>query len=128
MSQVRLFQGQTVLEDDRRLCEYSLTEGTTISALFEPGVDNTIEVSIGHKTQKLTVSNSTSTLALKVQISDVMRCGTREAGDQTGRRYTRGCDAAAFLRNQGWIKTRCHKTVCRSNHTKQPWSHLVLVT
>ena len=33
-SQVRLLQGQTVLEDDRKLCEYLLPEGATISALF----------------------------------------------------------------------------------------------
>ena len=75
MSQVHLFQGKTVLVDDRKLRDYSLTEGATISSLFEPDVDITIEVSIGHKTQKLTVPNSTSVMALKVQISGVMRCG-----------------------------------------------------
>ena len=75
MSQVHLFQGKTVLDDERKLCEYSLIDGVTISALFEPDVDVAIEVSTGHQTHKMTVSNSTSVMALKVQISGVMRCG-----------------------------------------------------
>ena len=57
------------------MCEYSLPEGTTISALFEPDVDINIEVSTRHQTQELTVSNTTSVMVLKVQISGVMRCG-----------------------------------------------------
>ena len=71
-SQVRLLQGQTVLEDDRKLCEYSLPEGVTISALFEPDVDINIEVSIGLEIHNLALSNSTSIMALKVQICDLM--------------------------------------------------------
>ena len=63
------------MEDDRKLCEYSLPEGTTISALFEPDVDINIEVRTRHQTQELTVSNTTSVMVLKVQISGVMRCG-----------------------------------------------------
>ena len=63
------------MEDDRKLCEYSLPEGATISALFEPDVDINIEVSTRHQTQKLTVSNATSVMALKVQICGVMKCG-----------------------------------------------------
>ena len=63
------------MEDDRKLCEYSLPEASTISALFEPDVDINIEVSTHHQTQKLTVSNATSVMALKVQIYDIMRCG-----------------------------------------------------
>ena len=69
-----MLQGQTVLEDDRKLCQYSLPEGATISALFEPDVDINIEVNMGQKTQKLAVSNSTPIVALKVQICDLMRC------------------------------------------------------
>ena len=64
-SQVRLLQGQIVLDDDRKFCEYSIPEVATISALFEPDVDINIEVSTGHQRQKFTVANSTS----------VMRCG-----------------------------------------------------
>ena len=63
------------MEDDRKLCEYSLPEGATISALFEPDVDINIEFSTNHQSQKLTVSNATSVMALKVQIFGVMRCG-----------------------------------------------------
>ena len=63
------------MEDDRKLCEYSLPEGTTISALFEPDVDINIEVNTRHQMQKLTVSNATSVMALKAQICGVMRCG-----------------------------------------------------
>ena len=74
-SQVRLFQGQTVLEDDRKLCEYSLPDGATISALFEPDVDINVDVKSGQRVHKLTVSNTTSVMALKVQICGVMGCG-----------------------------------------------------
>ena len=63
------------MEDDRKLCEYSLPEGATISALFEPDVDINIEISTGHQSQKLTVSNTTSVMALKVQLCGVMKCG-----------------------------------------------------
>ena len=63
------------MEDDRKLCEYSLPEGTTISALFEPDVDINIEVSTRNQMQKLTVSNTMSVMALKVQICGVMRIG-----------------------------------------------------
>ena len=63
MSQVRLLlQDETVLDDDRKLCEYSLPEGTTISALSESDVDINIEISIGLELHKLTVSNSTSVM------------------------------------------------------------------
>ena len=75
MSQVRLLQGQTVLEDDRKLSQYSLPEGATISALFEPDVDINIEVNTGPQVHNLTVSNAKSIKALKVQISGVMSCG-----------------------------------------------------
>ena len=74
-SQVRLLQGQTVLDDDRKLCEYSIPEGATISALFEPDVDINIDVKTGHQRQKFTVSNATSVMAFKAQISGVMSCG-----------------------------------------------------
>ena len=63
------------MEDDRKLCEYSLPEGATISALFEPYADVDIEVIMGNQTQTLTVSNTTSVMALKAQICGVMRCG-----------------------------------------------------
>ena len=63
------------MEDDRKLCEYLLLEGATISALFEPDVDVDIEVSMGNQTQKITVSNTTTVMALKVQISGIMKCG-----------------------------------------------------
>ena len=69
-SQMRLFQGLTVLEDDRKLSDYSLPEGTTISALFEPDVDINIEVSTGQKVHKLIVSNATSIMTFKDQICD----------------------------------------------------------
>ena len=73
---MRLLYAQAPMRDDRKLSEYSIPEGSTISALFEPDVDINVEVSIiGHKTQKLTVPNSTSIMALKVQVSGVMRCG-----------------------------------------------------
>ena len=68
--QMRLFQGQTVLEDDRKLSDYSLPEGTTISALFEPDVDINIDVGTGQKVHKLIVSNATSIMAFKDQICD----------------------------------------------------------
>ena len=74
-SQVRLLQGQTVLEDDRKLCDYSLPEGATISALFEPDVDINIDVSTGLEVHNITVSNATSVKAIKVHICDVMSCG-----------------------------------------------------
>ena len=74
-SQVRLLQGQTILEDDRKLSQYLLPEGATISAILEPDVDINIEVSTGHQTHKMTVSNSRSVMALKVQICGIMRCG-----------------------------------------------------
>ena len=73
-AQVRLLQGQTVLEDDRKLCEYSLPEGATISALFEPDADINIEVSMGYQLHQLTVSKTTSIMALKLQVCEVMRC------------------------------------------------------
>ena len=72
---MRLLHAHAPMRDDRKLSEYSIPEGATISALLEPDVDINIEVSIGHKTQKLTVPNSTSAMALKVQISGVMKCG-----------------------------------------------------
>ena len=56
-----------------RLCEYSLPEGATISALFEPDVNINIEVSTGHRTQKFTVSNAISVMAFKTQICDVFK-------------------------------------------------------
>ena len=74
-STLRLLHAQAPMEDGRKLCEYSLSEGATISTLFEPDVDINIEVSTGHQTQKLTVSNSTSVMALKVQICGIMKCG-----------------------------------------------------
>ena len=74
-SAVRLLHAQAPMEDDRKLCEYSLPEGATISALFEPDVDINIEVSSQYQTQKLTVSNATSVMALKVQICGLMKCG-----------------------------------------------------
>ena len=51
------------------------TKGATISALFEPDMDINIEVNTGVQGEKLTVPNSTSVMALKVQICGVMRCG-----------------------------------------------------
>ena len=73
--QVRFLHNQTILEDDRKLCEYSLPEGTIISALFELDVDIMIDVSTGSQVHSLTVSNAMTVMALKVQICDVMRCG-----------------------------------------------------
>ena len=63
------------MEHDRKLCEYSLPEGTTISVLFEMDVYINIEVSTRHQTQKFTVSNTTSVMELKVQLGGVMKCG-----------------------------------------------------
>ena len=78
-SQVRLIQGQTVFQDDRKLSEYSLPEGATISALFEPEMDINIEVSTGQQKQCFTVSNTISVMALKSQIDGIMRCGVARA-------------------------------------------------
>ena len=75
-SQVRLLQGQTILEDDRKLCEYSLPEGAIISALFEPDVDIDIRISMGEEVWHLKVSNATSIMALKVQVCGAINCGT----------------------------------------------------
>ena len=72
---MHLLHAQVPMRDDQKLSEYSIPDGSTISALFEPDVDMNIDASIGHNTQKLTVSNSTSIMALKVQISGIMRCG-----------------------------------------------------
>ena len=74
-SAMHLLHAQAPISDDRKLSEYSIPEGSTISALLEPDVDINIEVNIGHKTQKLTVPNSTSAMVLKVQIRGIMRCG-----------------------------------------------------
>ena len=74
-SQVRLLQGQTVLQDDWKLAEYNIQDGATISALFEPDVDINIEVSTGQHTQQHVVSNSTSVMALKLLVSDATGCG-----------------------------------------------------
>ena len=74
-SQVRLLHSKTVLEDDRKLCEYLLPEGAIISALFESDVDINVKVSIGNQSQKLAVSNATSIMGLKAQICGVMKCG-----------------------------------------------------
>ena len=71
-SALRFLHAQAPMDDDRKLCEYSLPEGATISALFEPDVDISIEVSTRHQTQKLTISNATSVMALKVQVCGVM--------------------------------------------------------
>ena len=73
MSQVRLLHGQTVLEDDRKLSEYSLPEGATISALFEPDVDINIEVNIGSQINQYTVSHSMSVIGIKGYILCFMR-------------------------------------------------------
>ena len=72
---MHLLHAQVPISDDRKLSKYSIPEGSTISALLEPDVDINIEVNIGHKTQKLTVPNSTSAMVLKVQIRGIMRCG-----------------------------------------------------
>ena len=63
------------MQNDRKLCEYSLPRGATVSALFEPDVDINIEVSTHHERQKLKISNATSVKALKAQISGIMSCG-----------------------------------------------------
>ena len=63
------------MEDDRKLSEYSLPEGATISALFEPDMDVNIEVSSRHHAQNVTICNATSVMALKVQICDAWKCG-----------------------------------------------------
>ena len=74
-SQVRLLQDQTILEDYRKLSDYSLQEGATISALFEPDVDINIDVSTGFLKQTFSISNTTSVKALKDKVCSVMRCG-----------------------------------------------------
>ena len=56
------------------MCKYSLPEGATISALFEPDADVDIEVIMGNQTQKLTMSNATSVMALKVQVCGIFKC------------------------------------------------------
>ena len=63
------------MDDDRKLCEYSLPEGAVISALFEPDVDITVEVISRHQKQNFSVSNATSIKVLKVQIHGVFNCG-----------------------------------------------------
>ena len=63
------------MEDDRKLSEYSLPEGAMISALFEPDVDINVEVKMGFQVESATVLNTTSVMALKVKICDVMMCG-----------------------------------------------------
>ena len=72
---MRLLHAQSQMEDDRKLCEYSLPEGTGISALFEPAVEINIEVSSRHQLLKFKVSNAMSVMALKTQIAGVIRCG-----------------------------------------------------
>ena len=57
------------------MSDYSLAEDTIISALFEPDVDINVDVKSGQRVHKLTVSNTTSVMALKVQICGVMGCG-----------------------------------------------------
>ena len=71
-SNVRLLQGQTVLEDDRKLCEYFLPEGATISALFEPDVDINVEVTMGQEMHSIMVSNAMSVKELNGNISVIM--------------------------------------------------------
>ena len=56
-SKVGLLQGQTVLEDDQKLSEYSLPEGATISALFEPDADINVEVTMGQEMQNIMCVN-----------------------------------------------------------------------
>ena len=74
-SQARLLQGQTVLEDDRKLSEYSLPEGAIISALFEPDVDVEIKINMGPKVYRIKVSNATSIVAVKVKVCNGTKCG-----------------------------------------------------
>ena len=74
-SQTRLLQGQTILEDDRKLCEYSLQEGATISSLFEPDVVVEIKINTGPNVWRMKVSNATSIMALKVWICSGIKCG-----------------------------------------------------
>ena len=74
-SQVRLLQWQTVLEDDRKLSEYLLPEGASISALFEPDVDVEIKINVGPKVWLMKVSNATSIMALKVRVCSGIKCG-----------------------------------------------------
>ena len=74
-SQVRFLHNQTVLEDNRKLCDYPLPEGAVISALFEPDVDINVEVNYGLEVHRLTVTNAASVKTLKVQMSDVMKFG-----------------------------------------------------
>ena len=73
MSQMRLLQGQTVLEDDRKLSDYSLPEGAVISALFEPDVDIDIEVCTGSQINQFTVSHAMSVMGLKGHICGLVR-------------------------------------------------------
>ena len=63
------------MEDDVKLYQYSLPEGASISALLEPDVDINIEVTMGFQAEKVTLLNTTSVMALKVQICGIMRCG-----------------------------------------------------
>ena len=72
--QVRLLQGQTVLEDNMKLSEYSIPEGAIISALFEPDADINIEVSMDYQIQHLTVSNNSSIMGLKEQMRSIVNC------------------------------------------------------
>ena len=74
-SQVQLLKGQTVLEDDRKLSQYSLQEDTTISALFEPDVDVEIKIHMGPKVWRIKVSNGTSIMVLNVRICSGIKCG-----------------------------------------------------
>ena len=67
-SQVRFLHNQIVFEDDRKLCEYSLPEGATISALFEPDVNISIDVSTSLELHNITITNATSVMAIKVHI------------------------------------------------------------
>ena len=70
---MRLLHAQMPMQDDQKLCEYSLPEGATINALFEPDVDINIEVSTHYQMQKLTVSDATLVNALKVKICGITR-------------------------------------------------------
>ena len=74
-SAMRLLHSQTPMEDDRKLSDYSVPEGATISVLIEPDVDINIEVTMGFQAEKFTVSNATSIMVQKVQICGVMKCG-----------------------------------------------------
>ena len=74
-SKARLLQGRPVLEDDRKLCEYSLPEGATISALFKPDVDVEIKIKVGPKVWRIKVCNATSIMAVKFRICSGIKCG-----------------------------------------------------